>query len=556
VLDSTKDHGNAAELDPTADGDCLFMTGLLLPNDRLVTDRGERVEALPKAPGRSRWARLLRAAWPYIVPLLVLSVVYGDTVQRGTGNDFSVDTTKFDYLGLVLGTAHPPGYPLYTMLNAAFVRIVPWGSVAFRANLLSAVFAILACLVAVLIFTKLGVRPVVAAGGASALGLIPALWHFAVIAEVYTLSALFVALVLACLLAYDSTGRPVWLRAGLLIFALSFAHATSQVLLIPGLLLYLAVRRPAWLFRPRELARLLPLGAALALLPYAYLVWRTAAGAPLLDTRVTDLTSLWEVISGARYSGQMFGVPLHQIISERLPELWSDGIRQLGAVLVVSAIGLLMLIMQRPLVAAVTGLWVMCTAVFVLAYAIGDWETMLLPVWFLLGLWGVVGIDRCVGGLSSRARWAPVLMAITLPVVALASGYAEADRSSVDPQQDVDAALRVVPENSIIFTYDNGTRHQFWYRLLPDDVGTRRNVWAAMGVNPRDRSDRVGQILQYCANSSGLWIWSEQEKAAGPGVPPNLKTYVFGSTYVKQVRISGLRVTRYSGQLFSVSCPS
>ena len=118
------------------------MTGLLLRSDRLIADRGERVEAQPNAPGRPRLSRLL-AAWPYIVPLLVLSVVYGRTVQRSTGNQFSVDTTKFDYLGLVLGTAHPPGYPLYTMLNAAFVRIVPWGSVAFRANLLSAVFAIL-----------------------------------------------------------------------------------------------------------------------------------------------------------------------------------------------------------------------------------------------------------------------------------------------------------------------------------------------------------------------------------------------------------------------------
>jgi hypothetical protein len=147
-------------------------------------------------------------------------------------------------------------------------------------------------------------------------------------------------------------------------------------------------------------------------------------------------------------------------------------------------------------------------------------------------------------------------MAITLPVVALASGYAEADRSSVDPQHEVDAALTVVPDNSIIFTYDNGTRHQFWYRLLPGDLGTSRNVWAAMGVNPRDRSDRVGQILQYCANSSGQWIWSDQEKAAGPHVPPDLKTYVFGSTYAKQVRMTGLRVTRYSGQLFRLRCPS
>ena len=531
------------------------MTDLLVPRNRLVTDRGERVDAPPKAPRRSRLARLL-IAWPYIVPLLVLSVVYGRTVQHSTGNQFSVDTTKFDYLGLVLGTAHPPGYPLYTMLNAAFIRIVPWGSVAFRANLLSAVFAILTCLVAVVIFTKLGVRPVIAAGGASALGLIPQLWHFALIAEVYTLSILFVALMLACLLAHDSTQRPVWLRTGLLIFALSFAHSTSQALLIPGLLLYLAVRRPAWLFRPQELARLLPLGAALALLPYTYLIWRTAARAPLLDTRVADLSSFWDVISGARYSGQMFGVPLHQIIFERLPQLWSDGIRQLGLALVVCAVGLLMLIMQRPLVAAVTGLWLMCTAVFALGYAIGDWETMLLPLWFLLGIWGVVAIDRCVGGLSSRARWASALLAITLPVVALTSGYAEADRSSIDPQQDVDAALKVVPDNSIIFTYDNGTRHQFWYRLLPGDVGTSRNVWAAMGVNPRDRTDRVGQILQYCASSSGLWIWSTQEKAAGPGVPPNLRTYVFGSAYAKQVRRSGLGVIRYSGELFSLRCPS
>ena len=323
-------------------------------------------------------------------------------MQRST---VLVDTTKFDYLGLVLGTAHPPGYPLYTMLNAAFVRIVPWGSVAFRANLLSAVFAILACLVAVRIFTELGVRPVVAAGGATALGLIPQLWHFALIAEVYTLSILFVALVLVCLLGkYDRTRRPgVAACCTARISALSFAHATSQVLLIPGLLLYLAVRRPAWLFRPRELARLLPIGVALALLPYAYLLWRTAAGAPLLDTRVTGLTSFWEVISGARYAGQMFGVPLHQIISERLPQLCSDGIRQLGVALVLCAIGLLVLIMQRPLVAQSPGSWLMSTAVFALGYAIGDWETTLLPLWFLLGLWGCGRIDRC--GRPAAARF-------------------------------------------------------------------------------------------------------------------------------------------------------
>ena len=61
------------------------MTGLLLRSDRLIADRGERVEAQPNAPGRPRLSRLL-TAWPYIVPLLVLSVVYGRTgaAQHGS----------------------------------------------------------------------------------------------------------------------------------------------------------------------------------------------------------------------------------------------------------------------------------------------------------------------------------------------------------------------------------------------------------------------------------------------------------------------------------------
>jgi hypothetical protein len=106
------------------------------------------------------------------VPLLVLSVVYGRTVQRTTGNYFSVDTTKFDYLGLVLGTAHPPGYPLYTMLDAVMVRLVPVGSVALRANLLSAVVAILTCVLAVTVLRHLGVSRPLAAGGATAMGML------------------------------------------------------------------------------------------------------------------------------------------------------------------------------------------------------------------------------------------------------------------------------------------------------------------------------------------------------------------------------------------------
>ena len=40
-----------------------------------------------------------------------------------------------------LGIAHPPGYPLWCLLGRAFVALVPFGEVAWRLNLMSAVFA-------------------------------------------------------------------------------------------------------------------------------------------------------------------------------------------------------------------------------------------------------------------------------------------------------------------------------------------------------------------------------------------------------------------------------
>src|ERR1051325_5016409 len=40
-----------------------------------------------------------------------------------------------------LGVPHPPGYPLYCLLGHLFTLLVPFGSVAYRVNLFSAVAA-------------------------------------------------------------------------------------------------------------------------------------------------------------------------------------------------------------------------------------------------------------------------------------------------------------------------------------------------------------------------------------------------------------------------------
>jgi len=494
-----------------------------------------------------------------LLPLLVLSAVYAGTLQRSTGNAFSIDTTKFQYIGLVLGTPHAPGYPLYTMLNAAFVRVVPFGSVAGRANLLSAVFAVLACVVAVRVLRELHVPRVLAAGGATALGMLPALWRFAVVAEVYTLTALFVVAVLACVLTFERTGQEGWLRAGILLFALSFAHATSNVLLIPGLLLYLAVRRPRWLLRPHELMTMLPAAAALALLPYAYLPWRTAVAIPgttWLETQVTDVPSLWAAISGARFGGGMFSVPLDQVVSDRLPGLGTAALGQFGPLLALSALGLVLLARRRPLIGAVTAAWAICTVVFALWYQVGDWQDFVLPVWLMLGLWAIVGLDCCVAAAGAMRQHVAVVIAVALPLTALVNGYSDADRSGHDPQRAVDAALRNVPDNSLIFTPNFGVSHQFNYRLLPDGLGARRNVWTARGsIFIPGPEQMVYRLRQYCASDRGVWVLPWREQALAPSLPRGLNTFVYGHSYARQVRDRGFAVDKIKGQLYSFECP-
>src|SRR5688572_26288485 len=78
-----------------------------------------------------------------LVVVLLIGILYRATLQPDLGGP--EDTPKFQFLGYVFGTAHPPGYPLYSMLSGLFVHLVPVGPIAYRANLFSAVMAAIAC---------------------------------------------------------------------------------------------------------------------------------------------------------------------------------------------------------------------------------------------------------------------------------------------------------------------------------------------------------------------------------------------------------------------------
>jgi tetratricopeptide (TPR) repeat protein len=190
----------------------------------------------------------------------------------------------------VLGVPHPPGYPLWTMLAAAFERL-PFGSPAYGANLMSAVLDALAVSVVFLVTLRLtagrvrGGRPgrlalVAAAIGALLLAFSTTFWRYSIVGEVFALNNLLAACLLGLML--DWSRRPertrlLWVAA--LLSGLALTNQQTIALLAPGLLVLLVAgarrlhaadaTRPIGL-RPRDLG--VAIGAfAVGLLPYLYL---------------------------------------------------------------------------------------------------------------------------------------------------------------------------------------------------------------------------------------------------------------------------------------------
>jgi len=113
-----------------------------------------------------------------------------------------------------LGIAHPPGYAFYVIVGKLFTLLLPFGNIAYRINVLSALFAagMAAVLYRLLLLAcsrcpmprreSIGVSAIVTVLLATS----PAVIALARVAEMYTLAAFLSAAILYCLLSDDPRG--------------------------------------------------------------------------------------------------------------------------------------------------------------------------------------------------------------------------------------------------------------------------------------------------------------------------------------------------------------
>jgi hypothetical protein len=255
----------------------------------------------------ARWITSLLA--PIAVGLIALAV-YIQTLLPGVGWG---DIARFQYVARIWGIPHRFGYPLYIALNRLFGYLPIDGPLrasgenyAYRANLMSAVFAALAAMMVYFIVMHLAGDWIAAVSAGLSFAFSRALWGQAVVAEVYTLNAFLIGAVILALLAWHRTRKGAWLYLGLGLYALSFGNHMTVVTLLPAIVYLLLVTDYRLFLKPKHVVAI----AGLALLgasQYLYVIIR-AHQQPLLNELGPFSWRGWvHWMTRNRFPGQFFG---------------------------------------------------------------------------------------------------------------------------------------------------------------------------------------------------------------------------------------------------------
>jgi hypothetical protein len=281
------------------------------------------------------------------------------------------DSGEFQVVAPLLGVAHPPGYPLYTLLGRLFTLLIPFGKAAYRLNMMSA-FLAAGTLTLLGAATRHWARRIVQSvpsgnsrssaprspalvGGLAAaltLGTATTFWAQAGTANI-RMPAVFLASVGLYALARHAqvdgerrtadgrADRWLWLLA--LALGLGLGHHPSLAFLGLFFSIYLVLIDPRLLAQPRRWWG--PLLVALAtLLPLLYLPLRGAAGAPLAPPNLGTLDGFWHFVTAQGFEGDMFAYANAHDLPQRLtllPTLFRFQFNP--ALLAAAAFGLLLL---------------------------------------------------------------------------------------------------------------------------------------------------------------------------------------------------------------------
>ena len=389
--------------------------------------------------------------------------LYGATLLPGV---LPADSGEFQAVAAKGGVAHPPGYPLYTVLGWLSCRVPLGPTPAWRVNALSVVTA--AATVTLVFSTGREITHSVLGGltAALTLGSATTFWATATKASIRPLTALFAALCIYALVRHrsqverrDGGAHERYLVLFFLSLSLGLTHHPSLAFPGSAFVLYLVLIDPKLVREPGRWPRLL-----VAILPgLLVLVYLPIRGAPDLATA----SGFLDHVLARGFRGDMFALSLldRLVLLPTLLRFQFNGVLLLGM-----ALGALLLLWHdRRLALLLIGSFVVHTLVM-LTYDAPQTVEYGMPAYVSLALLMAVPAGQVahpesrtpdLRSLAPRLKVAlsilGYLAALALLAAPVASLYARlpsyrALSDSRDTRNYVETVLREAPEGAIVLS--------------------------------------------------------------------------------------------------------
>lgn len=380
-----------------------------------------------------------------------------------------------------LGIGHPAGAPLYMIAEKVFLTFLPFGHVAWRANIFSLAAALLCFFLAEAIAYRIVASAWLSALAALAFCLTGTFWSQAEMAEVYTLEMALLLL----FLRYVTGGNPA--RAAFSWGLLLTCHMGLSPLtpFIVAMLAWPTPFSPGRLFR--RVMAVLPC-LLFPLLLYAYLPLRSLRDPALDWGNPETLQNFWWHFSNRMVRGKMLSLPAAAYF-ERFLQYSAIVARNALLVLPWSLAGIVIGLRKRMLPVALALLILLADACFVVLMDVAPLasEAYAIPSVLMLSLLAL--LPAAGGGRKRQLGYAGCLVASAILSVALFYPVNDLHRNFVT-RDAAENVLSQAPRNSVVVTQEDNTTFPLAYLVAVEGARSDLVIFDRQGNLFRSPFDR------------------------------------------------------------------
>lgn len=399
----------------------------------------------------------------FIIPFLVYLSTLAPTFTYG--DDPELITAAF-----TLGIAHPPGYPLFTLLGKIFTLLIPFGSVAYRVNLMAACLSAVSILIVYLTLRELKIPKIIALAASLTLAFSRVFWLYSVHTEVFALNNLLLASTIYFTLKNNWAGTLLFLGLGL-------ANQQNIILVLPALTYFFRDKIKNFKSSIKKLPQAF-LIIFIGLAFYLYLPLSARCNPALNVCNPANLGAFLRVVTRSVYQhGRTIQLPLNLVKSFPLWPFYlfyyffklSDDFTLLVFALILLGVWALWKENQKLFLFVLIAWFFLGPVMLFLNFPALDayhWsisERLVLGATLALSIWlafGLLFLEKHF--LKKERKWRFIFL--ILPVLALLANFQKCDFSKFYYGQDVGKNIfRSLPPQSIIFTKTDNPFFQLLY---------------------------------------------------------------------------------------------